>query len=121
MYEGKEKLIKKHLSFLINEYNMSFKYQCFNDYKGFKGPIDVYSFYNYNGCFTLHNIVQRGEWGWYVSKKISTNQFELIEKEIRQVDYLKKSYFLTSSWLKELCKILKEEASTNNTIFGIKL
>lgn len=69
MYEGKEKLIKKHLSFLINEYNMSFKYQCFNDYKGFKGPIDVYSFYNDNGCFTLHNIVQRGEWGWYVSKK----------------------------------------------------
>jgi hypothetical protein len=107
--------------FLIDEYKMNFLFQKFPDYKGFYGPIYTYSLYNSCGCITFHNIAQRGEWGWYKSSKISFNQYELLEKEINQTLYLKRSYFLISNMLKDLAKVMKKEINDNSTIFGIKV
>jgi hypothetical protein len=121
MDEGKKKFFLKNFGFLIDEYKMDFLFQKFHDYKGFFGPIYTYSFYNSNGCITFHNIAQRGEWGWYKSSKISNNQYELLEKEINQKIYLKKTYLLISNSLKDLANVLKKEINDRNTIFGIKV
>ncbi|MDE6655492.1 MAG: hypothetical protein K2J85_00705 [Anaeroplasmataceae bacterium] len=121
MYNGKTKLILKYFGFLTSQYDMIFKFQSFKDYHGFHGPIDTYSFYNKNGCFTLHNIVQKGEWMWCTSKKISDNQYELLENEVAQRDYLSKRYFFTSQWLKELSKVLQIEIKTKGTVFNIEV
>lgn len=116
-----DRKIFKYLNFLETECGMIFKKQTFPDFHGFAGPIDAYSFYNENGCITFHNIVQRGEWGWFISKKFSQNQYELLEREIWQTEYLHKSYFLTASWLKDLRDALKAELAKYGTVFHIKV
>jgi len=120
-YEGKTKKILKYFGFLVEKYNMKFKFQTFDEYLGFPGPIDTYSFYNKNGCFTFQNIVQIGEWNWYIAKEFSHNQYELLEKNVDQRDYLFKSYFFTNSWLKDFSKIIKKQAERSNSAFGIPL
>lgn len=121
VYEGKTKLILKYFGFLVEEHGMKFQFQTFPDYNGFFGPIDTYSFYNENGCFTFHNIVQRGEWGWYKSSKFSNDQYELLEKEINQRDYLVRYYFFTNSWLKALSDIVKGQVKRSNSALGVSL
>ena len=121
MYLGKTKTILKFLGFLQLEFGMNFEFQTFDNYYGFAGPVDTYSFYNQNGCFTLHNIVQRGEWGWYISDEFYCDQYRLLQTEICQSDYLKKSYLFLSSWLRDLSNILRKEASEKGRIFNINL
>lgn len=121
MYNGKTKLIMKYLGFLVSDYNLEFSFQSFPEYIGFYGPIDCYSFYNDNGCFTLHNVVQRGEWGVFISQKFSTNQYELLGKEIPQKEYKKRSYYTTSGWLKEFSQIILNEVKLNSSLFSIKI
>ena len=104
-YIGKTKVVLYYLGFLKDEYDFNFAFQTFNKYNGFCGPIDTYSFYNTYGCFTLLNIVQRGEWGWFVSSKFSTNLNELLKTEINQKTYIYKTYWLYGSVLKELSSI----------------
>ncbi len=119
--EGKTKIILKYFGFLVEKYNMKFEFQTFNEYLGFLGPIETYSFYNKNGCFTFHNVVQTGEWNWYRTKEFSYNQYELLEKKIEQRNYLYKSYFFTSSWLRDLSVIIRKQAERSNSAFGIQL
>ena len=121
IYEGKSKLILKYFGFLIKECGMKFQFQTFPEYYGFCGPIDTYSFYNNNGCFTFHHIVQRGEWSWYRSSRFSNDQYELLEREINRRDYLFRDYFFTSSWLKILSNIVKGQVKRSNSALGISL
>lgn len=116
-----DKKIFKYLGFLETGLGMTFKKQTFTSYLGFAGPIDTYSFYNEFGCITFHHIVQKGEWGWFTSKKFSSNQGNLLEKEIRQREYLNKSYYFTSSWLRDLQEALKNELYEYGTVFHIKV
>lgn len=121
MYIGKEKLILKHLGFLVNQYKMKYSFQSFKEYRGFNGPIDYYSFYNKNGCLTFQHIVQRGEWGWFVSKKYSNDQYLLLEQEISQKNYITKRIYSLNGMFKELARVLQEEIQANGTIFNIKI
>lgn len=121
MYKGKEKIVLKYLGFLVDQYNMTYSFQTFPEYYGFYGPIDYYSFYNTHGCFTLQNIVQRDEWGWYIAKKFSNNQYLLLEKSINQTNYITKTVFTARGMLRKLSALLKEEALNNKTIFNIPL
>lgn len=121
VYDGKSKKILKYFGFLVEKYNMNFKFQTFPDYYGFPCQVDTYSFYNKNGCFTFHYIVSRDEWSWYRSKEISENQYDLLEKEIDQRDYLFKSYYLTNSWLRDLSLIVQKQVERSNSAFGIPL
>ena len=121
MDNGKKHFFITNFNFLINECGMNFIFQKFSNYRGFYGPIYTYSFYNCNGCITFHNIVQRGEWGWYKSQKISTIQNELLESEINQTSYIQRNYLFASRMFKDLAKILKKEAEEKNTIFGIRI
>jgi len=120
-YAGNTSLIKKHLGFLETEYNFTFAFQTFDDYYGFCGPIDAYSFYNDSGCFTIHNIVQRGEWGWFTSKKFSANQYELLEAEIVQTNYITKRHWFYNAVLKELANIIKKQIDSSGSFFNIRI
>ena len=116
-----DKKIYKYIGFLETECGMIFMSQSFSSYRGFAGPTETYSFYNKFGCITFHYIVQRGEWGWFISNKFSTVQDELLEKEINQSEYLRKSYCFTSAWLKALQKVIKDEIAQYGTVFHIKV
>lgn len=119
MYNGKTKLILKYLGFLVTEYDFSFKFQTFENYRGFCGPVDTYSFYNNYGCFTLHNIVQKGEWGWFLSDKFSDNQYALLSSEIPQDQYISCCWTLRGQ-LKQLTNSIKIQLLSTGMMFGIK-
>lgn len=48
-------------------------------------------------------------------------QDELLEKEIDQMEYLHRSYYFTSSWLKALQKVIKSEIAEYGTVFHVKV
>ena len=120
-YEGKTKKILTIFGFLIREYNLQFKFQTFDMYYIFYGPMDTYSFYNEFGCFTLHNAVQRGEWGLYKSEKFSEDQYKLMAREIYDCDYPTKWHWTTTGWLKDLAQAIKEEIDKKGTMLGIRV
>ena len=120
-YEGKTKKILTIFGFLIREYNLQFKFQTFSMYHNFYGPMDTYSFYNEFGCFTLHNAVQRGEWGLYKSEKFSEDQYKLMAREIYDCDYPTKWHWTTTGWLKDLAQAKKEEIDKKGTMLGIRV
>ena len=114
-------LILRYLHFLIDDYGMKFAVQSFHQCNGFPGPIYVYSFYNENGCFSFHQIVQRDEWGWYTSKAFSGQQNELMEQEIVQKQYLNRSYVSLKNLMHDLSEKIKAEAVNKGSAFGIQL
>lgn len=77
--------IEKKFKYLLNEYQFSYSKQVFSkDVTGFfYGPMIAYSFYNENGCFTIHHAVQRNEWDYYVGK-YSTNKSILLARCINE-------------------------------------
>jgi len=98
---------------------MSYLFQSFDEYLGFHGPINTYSFYNQHGCFTLHQVVQRGEWGWYVSDKIHRNLYKLLDKEIIQSDFMQHSTISYKKHLKILSSIIQKQLKNSQQFFGI--
>ncbi len=121
MYQGKTKKVLAVFGFLIKEYNLQFKFQSFDMWHNFYGPMDTYSFYNDFGCLTLHNAVQRGEWSVYVSHRFSQNQYSLMEREVCLSDYTDKRCWTVTGWLKSLAQIIKTRALECHNIFGIPL
>lgn len=115
------KAVLKYLGFLISEY--SFKYQIIiePEYKGFYGPSETYSFYNDFGCFTLHHLAQRGEWGWYYSEKFSFNQTELLTNEIDASKYVKRQSFCYRSMLRKLAISIRDQIERTNSFFNIRI
>jgi hypothetical protein len=118
-YRGESKTVLKFLGFLVNEYQMIYLFQSFDEYLGFYGPINTYSFYNKQGCFTLLQVVQRGEWGWYISKKIHTNLYNLLETEIVQNDFVHQSTFSYRKNLKILRDIIRDQLEHSQQFFGV--
>lgn len=121
MYEGYTKLVLRHLDFLVEKKGFQFAFNSFRNYKGFFGPSDVYSFYNSKGCFSLHHLVQKGEWGIYVSSKYDADQFALLGKEIPQNQYLSQTTFTSSGFIKQVKKSIEQQMLQTNAVFGITL
>lgn len=117
------KIVKKYFGFLETQYGMKFCYQSFKKYGHFWGPSDCYSFYNNNGCFTIHILVQRGECGLFVASNFCNNQTELLERDVVQSDYLdkRKSFFRVSSWMKFFSNVIKKEILETGGFMGIKV
>lgn len=120
-YTGESKTVLKHLCFLVENYQMQFSFQAFDEYKGFCGPVNTYSVYNGNGCFTLHQVVQLGEWGWYVSKEFHENQYDLLEAEIKQNEFISENRLSYKKMLKELASCIRNQISDSNSFLGIKM
>ena len=121
MYNGLTKKVLKHLDFLVKDYNFQFSFQTFERWHNFLGPMDAYSFYNEFGCLTLHNAVQRGEWGVFVAKKFSTDQYALMKQEVCLANYTTKSCWTTTGLLKILSQVIKTEIVEKQSIFDIPI
>ena len=123
-YSRYEKTIWKHLGFLATEYGCQYAFQSFTDNYGF--GVDTFSFYCENGCFTLHHLVQRGEWGCFVSSQfIEGDLYALLQKEINQqsylADYLPKRTSSINKLLEALAWAIQDEIAENNRFLGIDL
>ena len=118
---GRSKLVLKYLGFLLTEHNMQFKAQEFDEYLDFPFLCHTYSFYNENGCFTIHNVPQRDDTGWYVSKNISEDHYELLEKEIIQIYYVQSTCWLWRTQVKKLAASIRHQITTSGEFFGIKV
>ena len=68
-------------------------------------------------CIILFNV----ENGDGIFDEFYCDQYRLLQTEICQSDYLKKSYLFLSSWLRDLSNILRKEASEKGRIFNINL
>lgn len=115
------KIVIKHLGFLITEYNMRFKAQKFDEYIGLHLISYTYSFFNENGCFTIHHLPGRGENAWYVSKTFSEDQDELLEREVIQILYLQGQCWLFRTFIQRTAAAIRYQISNSNEFFGIQV
>lgn len=119
----------KIFDFLEKDYGLKHSYQsfknCFNGYWW----VYTHSYYNENGCFTIHNLPQRGEIDFYFSKKFSNIREELCEVSIDiqkvgcEIWIRNKPLFgyRQSSMLKTLSEVIKSEIKESGQFFGVKV
>ena len=116
-----EALIHNYFDFLIDKYNMTFMANIYSEYRGFAGPVFVFSYFNRYGCLSVHYVAQKDELGIYSARNYSDNQYELLEREISTTlmgihrVYTKRRLFL------ELSKHISKEAEISGTALGIKV
>lgn len=120
MYISQSKIVLEYLKFLLDEYGFNYRFQMFDSFHDFHGPIEAYSFYNRYGCFTLHHIVQRGEWELYISDHVSTNQSELTANKIDLTLYISRPCWRIRTFLKRLSYSIKYQISSTGHFFGIQ-
>ena len=118
---GKSKLVLKYLGFLVTEYNMRFEAREFNEYLGFHFWTYTYSFYNDNGCFTIHDIPQRDETMWYVSGSFSEDQYKLLEKKVIKVLYIREQFWFFRTGMKKLAASIRAQIAASGEMFGIRV
>lgn len=115
----RSKWVIKYLGFLISDFSFKYAFQVFPDYVGFCGPSETFSFYNDFGCFTLHYLVQRDEWGWFLASEFSSDQSELLCCEIRQKDYIIRPILSNKRMLKLLGESIRTQINESHSFFGI--
>lgn len=128
--------IETELEKLAKKYNLKFLKQCFKNCFGGHWYVETYSIYNDNGCFTIHALLQRGEWDFYISDKISNDRKELTKKAINILEYekdiwskeqrilgIKNPFFFWGirKTLSTLLKVLEYEITNKKEFFGIKI
>lgn len=123
--------ITTELDFLVNKYGMKYKFQRFEKASNgeFYGPCDAFSYYNEFGCFTIYNIVQRGELDFYCSDKISFNQSKLMQKSI-DLEYRckeiwdnmpNKRFGMRKVFFQTLAKAIDYQIQNHGAFYGIKI
>lgn len=120
-YCSKSKVILEHLGFLIDDYKLKYSHITADSYNGFYGQSETFSFYNDCGCFTLHYLSQRGEWGWFYSNFFSSNQTELLKNEINQNEFIRGPVFGYRSMLKKLENSIRAQIKQSNCFFNINV
>lgn len=121
--------IERDMNFLVEKYKMNYNFQSFDsDVSGrFYGPMNTFSYYNSNGCFTIYHAVQREEWDYYYSKVFSNNQEILTAKDISKDVYesiaeVKKNItMLFKSDSLVLSLVIKKKIIESGEFFNIKI
>ena len=127
--------IMEVFSFLVKDYNLSYRYQEFVNCYGGSWIVQTHSFYNESGCFTIYVEVQRGIEFWYASR-FSTERKELCERQIdvsliepqiwnkHERFWIFKDPFFWSKdnkVLKTLAEVLKVHLAQGNDFFGVQV
>lgn len=119
--------IEKQFDFL-KEYRFKFKEQIFKNVYNSYFTVHTYSFYNENGCFTIYNLPQRGEWDYFYAEKLSYNMDELLKRRIdiysEGKDFWskvinKKSYSIKME-LNTLTEVIRYQIQIQNEFYGVK-
>ena len=119
---------KKIFQEVLDRYDLKFSFQSFEKYLDFWGPMETYSIYNDNGCFTIYHAVQRGEWDYYVSSKFSLVQEELMEKTVIPYNYCKDIWQKKYKWYSSkktvfqiISEIISKQINSAGEFFGVKV
>lgn len=121
MKDRMERLILFYFDFLVTDFSFAYRKTSFPDFMGFPGPICVYSFYNDNGCLSLHYIAQKDELGLYTADRYSDNQYQLLQREVSTSELCGRRVFTKKQLFSEISKQLRKEAMENGTILGIEV
>lgn len=124
------------LMFLVNDYNLNFSSQTFNNCPYGNWITKTYSFYNNTGCFTINYLVGRDELDFYFSTKFSNNYCELHEKLLNVwIDepeiwnkhqkwlYVFKDQFFwwnKRKIIRALADVIRKKIEVSNEFFGVK-
>lgn len=74
--------IEEVFGFLVNDYGLNYSLQKYNNCHGGYWYVEMHCFYNENGCFSIYNLCQRGEWDYYYAQEHSKNMDKLMVKHI---------------------------------------
>ncbi len=128
--------IKELFGFLVKQYGLTYVYQDFKNCFDGNWQVYTHSFYNESGCFTIHNLPQRGELDFYYAKKFSNNRKDLCEKmiDIRSAEEeiwkkhsnvlgIRNPFFWWSEKkvLSTLVEVIKSQIKKKGEFFGIEI
>lgn len=128
--------IEKEFDFLIKKYGLKYAYQKFENCFGGSWTVYTHSFYNDSGCFTIHQMPDRGELSFYYAKKFSNILENLYEKMVNVYEVEKSIWDKHSKiwifnniffWansekvLKVLAEVLKIHLEKSEDFFGIQI
>lgn len=128
--------IEKIFEFLTKDYGFRYSYQVFQNCYDLGYTVYTHSFYNDNGCFTIHALPARSELDFYYAPQFSKNRKNLCVKlvNIRSIEeeiWNKHTKILGITnpffWLSDkkvlttLAEALKSHIAKHGEFFGIKL
>ncbi|MDY0295657.1 MAG: hypothetical protein RBQ71_07625 [Acholeplasmataceae bacterium] len=113
----------------LKRYGFEFKEQSFKNVYNSYFTVYTYSFYNEDGCFTIYNLPQRGEWDYFYSKKFSTVMDDLLAFRIdiysQKADIWDKArkvwLYTMKKELSLLVDVIKYQIQEKNEFYGIKI
>lgn len=126
---------EEKLKIFAEKHNLNFAKQEFLNCL-YGGTVCTYSIYNSSGCFTIHQLIQRNEIDFFMSKEFYNDRKKLTEKEVNIFEYHKeiwkkesKFLFFTNPFFYEsfekivstLVDIMEIMIDEKNEIFGIKV
>lgn len=128
--------IENMFEFLVKDYGFNYRKQEFHNCFNGNWSVYTYSFFNDDGCFTIHSLPQRGELDFYYAKRFSNIREDLYEKPIDIVSiekdiwrkYGKIGFFDNPFFwwndnkiLTTLAKVLKVHINNYGEFFGIQI
>lgn len=123
--------IDKQFVFLVKEYDLKYSFQMFQNYPFGNWSVDMHSYYNDSGCFSIYNLAQRGEMDFYYAKKFSANIAELMEQSVaidsigQEIWSKAKKKFLFgyrhSLFIKTLAEVIKSQIEQHGEFYGVKV
>lgn len=128
--------IRDQFSFLMDDYGFQYAEQKFHNCCGGNWTVITYSFYNGNGCFTIHTLPQRGEVGFYCCDKFSSDRESLCARsvDIRTIEeevwdkhsrlWLFRNpvfWYSQRKVIAALAEVIRTHLSKHDDLFGIKL
>ena len=127
----------KMLMFLVDEYNLKYSVQTFNNYPFGNYTTKTFSFYNDSGCFTIRYLSQKDELDFYFSSRFSNECKELQERLVniwidepeiwnkhqKWIFSLKDPLFWwkKKKVIKALAETIKTKIDKNKEFFGVKV
>ena len=128
--------VRELFEFLIKDYGFSHEYQQFENCYNGNWVVQTHSFYNDNGCFTIHYLCQKNELNFYYASQFSSNLEELCERmvDVRSIeptvwDRYSKIWIFNRPFfwwnnnkvLIVFAQALNTHLHKNNEFFGIKI
>lgn len=113
----------------LKRYGFEFKEQSFKNVYNSYFTVYTYSFYNEDGCFTIYNLPQRGEWDYFYSKNFSTVMDDLLAFRIdiysQKAEIWEKArkvwLYTMKKELSLLVDVIKYQIQEKNEFYGIKI
>lgn len=127
----------KMLMFLVEEFNLKYSAQTFNNCPFGNYTTKTYSFYNDSGCFTVNYLISRDELDFYFSSRFSNEYKELHERLVniwidepeiwnkhqKWIFSINDPFFWwkKKKVIKALAETIKTKIDKNREFFGIKV